>query len=126
MNDAELNNLRIGKILRRRRDELDLTLKDICDKLGYKYANFISMIENGNSNIPLARIADFADVYELDNVFIPVVIKYSYESTWTAIKDTFRLNKSIFKPNNIDKIDSDIETAFKNFLIDHDLIQVAE
>ena len=55
----------VGELLKRKRESMDLSQKQISDKLGYPYFNFISMIENGASKIPLARIADVVKAYGL-------------------------------------------------------------
>ncbi len=46
---------RIGKMLRAYRDKTGLTQADVAKGLGYKYGNFIGMLEGGNAVFPLAK-----------------------------------------------------------------------
>ncbi|RLA87999.1 MAG: hypothetical protein DRG20_06730 [Deltaproteobacteria bacterium] len=55
----------LGEFLRKRRQELGLTQKQVAEALGYSFPNFISMIENGYK-VPLKRYKDFAKVLKLD------------------------------------------------------------
>ena len=46
---------RIGKMLRAYRDKTGLTQVDVAKDLGYKYGNFVGMLEGGNAVFPLAK-----------------------------------------------------------------------
>ena len=46
---------RTGKMIRKYREEKDLTQADLAKMLGYKYGNFIGMLESGASVFPLAK-----------------------------------------------------------------------
>ncbi|RXI28255.1 helix-turn-helix domain-containing protein [Aliarcobacter trophiarum] len=56
----ELTNIRIGKIIKKRRQELNLELKDLQDYSGVNYAS-ISDIENGKANPTIKTVEKLLD-----------------------------------------------------------------
>ena len=56
----ELTNIRIGKIIKKRRMELNLELKDLQDYSGVNYAS-ISDIENGKANPTIKTVEKLLD-----------------------------------------------------------------
>ena len=56
----ELTNIKIGKIIKKRRQELNLELKDLQDYSGVNYAS-ISDIENGKANPTIKTIEKLLD-----------------------------------------------------------------
>ena len=46
-----MNNL--GKFIKHKREQKQLTQKQLADGLGYPNAQFISLMENGHSKVPL-------------------------------------------------------------------------
>jgi transcriptional regulator with XRE-family HTH domain len=59
-------NKRVGTLLRARREELDLSQRDIADAIDYDNHQFISHIERGASPLPRKYIAAWAEVLQLD------------------------------------------------------------
>ena len=57
----ELTNIKIGKIIKKRRQELNLELKDLQDYSGVNYAS-ISDIENGKANPTIKTVEKLLDV----------------------------------------------------------------
>ena len=57
----ELTNIRIGKIIKKRRMELNLELKDLQDYSGVNYVS-ISDIENGKANPTIKTLEKLLDV----------------------------------------------------------------
>jgi transcriptional regulator with XRE-family HTH domain len=47
--------LTLAEFCKDRRREVGLTLKDLADQMGYKHPNFISMIESGQSRVPIEK-----------------------------------------------------------------------
>lgn len=55
----------VGPLIKKQREDLDLTQNDVGLALGYRYGNFVGMIEKGNSPFPLDKAIAFADVLEI-------------------------------------------------------------
>ena len=56
----QLTNIKIGKIIKKRRQELNLELKDLQDYSGVNYAS-ISDIENGKANPTIKTVEKLLD-----------------------------------------------------------------
>ena len=69
----ELTNIRIGKIIKKRRMELNLELKDLQDYSGVNYVS-ISDIENGKANPTIKTLEKLLDVLGMQ-INIEVVTK---------------------------------------------------
>ena len=69
----ELTNIKIGKIIKKRRQELNLELKDLQDYSGVNYAS-ISDIENGKANPTIKTLEKLLDVLGMQ-INIEVVTK---------------------------------------------------
>jgi len=54
-----------GKFIRERREHLGMTLLDVAARLGYKWGNFIGMIETGAAQFPLDKWEQYAEVMEV-------------------------------------------------------------
>lgn len=52
----------IGERIKLRRNELQLSQRDLSDKMGYSNHSTIGKIENGKVDIPQSRIVQFAEV----------------------------------------------------------------
>ena len=69
----ELTTIKIGKIIKKRRLELNLELKDLQDYSGVNYAS-ISDIENGKANPTIKTLEKLLDVLGMQ-INIEVVTK---------------------------------------------------
>jgi transcriptional regulator with XRE-family HTH domain len=56
----------IGKIIQKARSKKGYSLADVGKLLGYRYGNFIGMIENGKSPLPLEKIPAICEALDLD------------------------------------------------------------
>lgn len=69
----------IGKLIKDYRERRNLTQNDLGRKLGYKYGNFVGMIETGASQFPLGKCLDYADALDIDRtLFIETAMKELY------------------------------------------------
>lgn len=84
----------IGELLKRQRESLELSQKDIGDRLNYPYFNFISMLESGRSKVPLARVSDIVKAYELPTEFILILTKELHPETWSLICEIKKSTKA--------------------------------
>lgn len=116
LDDPEKNALVVGQILKFSREALGLSLRDMKTPLGYRYANFISMVENGHSKIPLVRISDFCRAYGLEGDFAAVIVKYQYEDIWMVLKNTISGAEGLFC-QDIEKIDEKVEELLKTHIM---------
>ena len=54
----------LGEFIRERRDELQMTQRELGTRLGLSYGNFVGMVETGQSRFPLDRWLDWANALE--------------------------------------------------------------
>jgi transcriptional regulator with XRE-family HTH domain len=85
----------IGAYLKKAREERSLSQKDVAALLKYKNINFISMIENGVSKIPVNKIVEFVNAYKLPPFFGFVIIREVYSDIWKAMIETEKLNPGL-------------------------------
>ena len=106
----------IGELLKRQREFLDLSQKDISNILDYQYMNFISMIENGACKIPLKRIPDIAKAYSLPPEFTMILTKELHPETWAVICAIKENNKAFNSGIAIEDIEKNMNAIFKGKL----------
>jgi transcriptional regulator with XRE-family HTH domain len=69
--------------LSKRRDTLGISQSEIAKRARYRNPNFISMVENKASGIPIKNAGDFALAYQLDQgQFAKALIKTRYPEFW--------------------------------------------
>ena len=72
--------------LAKRRDTLGISQAEIAKRARYKNPNFISMVENKASGIPVKNAGDMADAYQLDRgQFAKALIKTRYPEFWDLV-----------------------------------------
>ena len=81
----EINGRSVGALLRHRREELNISQRQVANLMGYRNINFISMIEHGRSNPPLGRLTDICKVYQLPLDFLSVMVKGIYPDCWNIL-----------------------------------------
>jgi len=57
----------VGPLIKQNRKRLELTQKELAAKLGYKYGNFIGMLEKGQAIFPIERWEQFSKVLEISS-----------------------------------------------------------
>jgi transcriptional regulator with XRE-family HTH domain len=85
MDNQQLNQIIVGNILKEQRESQGLSQIDVAMELGYKNYNYISMLENGRSNIPVKRVMDIVRAYKFEDSVIPVFIKKLLPNVWEII-----------------------------------------
>lgn len=68
----------VGKVLSEQRKRIGLNQATIAKELGYININFISMIESGKSKIPVNKIDELVNAYQLPPEFILVALQAEY------------------------------------------------
>jgi ribosome-binding protein aMBF1 (putative translation factor) len=66
LTESYQNQQKLGQVVSVRRRELGLSQAELAARLAYKNTNFVSMIESGQSELPLDRTSQFAEVLEID------------------------------------------------------------
>ena len=84
----DVSETRICALLKCQREMLGLPQSEIAKRLHYRHTNFISMLENGASKIPVARIPAIVKAYKLNHMFVAIIIKQVYPELWVLIKET--------------------------------------
>ena len=62
--------LGIGKRIKKRRTDLELTQDDLARRMGYKSKAAICKVENGEDNVTLDRISKFAQALECTPAYL--------------------------------------------------------
>ena len=105
----------IGLYLKRTREKNNLSQKSVAGLLNYKNINFISMIENGVSKIPVNKIMEFVSAYQLPPIFGFVIIREVYGDIWKAMLETEKIDPQL-KESSFDELDKKIGALYKEEL----------
>lgn len=69
----------VGPLIKKNRKKLELTQKQLAAKLGYKYGNFIGMLEKGQAIFPIERWEQFAKSLEIPSqAILKAIIEERY------------------------------------------------
>lgn len=60
----------IGKRIRKRREELEMTQEELADKLHYKSKTTIAKIENGTNDIVQSKVVEFAEALKTSPAYL--------------------------------------------------------
>jgi transcriptional regulator with XRE-family HTH domain len=69
----------IGEIVKNYRIKAGMTQLELAQKLGYKIPQFISLIENGHSKVPLNIISDLSNILKIPESIILDSLVTTYE-----------------------------------------------
>lgn len=105
----------IGRILAGQRKRVGLSQGVIAKAMGYVNINFISMIESGKSKIPVNKIDNLVDAYEMNAEFTLVILRTEYPEYLAAIIKLAKRIPKIFKEAIADP-DIEIDAIYKKTL----------
>jgi transcriptional regulator with XRE-family HTH domain len=72
-------SVKIGRRIKEQREAMGLTQSALGKMLGYRYGNFIAMVEGGNSAFPIDKWRDYADQLNIPrHEFLELVMKETY------------------------------------------------
>ncbi len=94
--NIQINQVALGTLLKEYREENKLSQRDIASSLGYANANFISMLETGKTNIPVKRLNDVIEAYQMDSEFITVFVQKLMPDMWELFMQIY---DSFLAPN---------------------------
>jgi len=112
---------RVGAILKAQRENQNMSQRDVAHLLGYRNINFISMIESGRSNPPLARLADIAVAYGMDAEFVPTMLREIYPETWEIIKTLLAQYKDILANKGPVALEKQIDKSLAKYCKEYDI-----
>ena len=119
-NESLINTAELGKAIKRRREELDLSLRDVADKIDVS-ASTLSRIENGTGRPDadnIARITRWLDM-PVDRLMkkqshVEPVIYYPHESTTDIIDAHLRADRNLSK-ETAEALSELFRVAYKQF-----------
>ena len=109
---------RIGAILKAKREHENMSQRDVAHILGYRNINFISMIESGRSNPPLARLADIVRAYGMEADFVPIMIKEIFPETWDIIKTLLAQYKDVLLDKGPVALEKQMDKSLAKYMKD--------
>ncbi|MFN8846051.1 MAG: helix-turn-helix domain-containing protein [Bdellovibrionales bacterium] len=71
--------MEIGEIVKYYRIKTGMTQLELAQRLGYKIPQFISLIENGHSKVPLNIIADLSAILKIPENLLLDLLLSAYE-----------------------------------------------
>jgi transcriptional regulator with XRE-family HTH domain len=121
-NDNFINTVELGRAIKRRREELGLSLRDVADVTNVS-ASTLSRIENGTGKPDadnIARLTGWLDM-PIDRVMskrteddVEAVIYYPHEATPEIVEAHLRADKSL-TPETANALSELFRVAYKQF-----------
>ena len=122
-NDSFINTIELGRAIKRRREELNLSLRDVADVTQVS-ASTLSRIENGTGKPDadnIARLTSWLDM-PVDRVMkkngnedsIEPVVYYPHEATPEIVEAHLRADKNL-TPETAKALSELFRVAYKNF-----------
>jgi transcriptional regulator with XRE-family HTH domain len=113
----------IGAYLKKAREEKNLSQKSVAERLNYRNINFISMIESGVSKIPVGKIVEFVNAYQLPPYFGFVIIREVYGDIWRAMIETEKVTPQ-FENLSLGELDKKMAALYKKELKKYGIINL--
>ena len=121
-NESLINTQELGQAIKRRREELKLSLRDVADKTGVS-ASTLSRIENGTGKPDadnIARLSGWLDM-PVDRVMktssaddVEAVVYYPHEATPEIVQAHLRADKNL-TPETAAALSELFRVAYKQF-----------
>lgn len=121
-NDSLINTVELGRAIKRRREELQLSLRDVADVTGVS-ASTLSRIENGTGRPDadnIARLTSWLDM-PVDRVMrkqreedVEAVVYYPHEATPEIVEAHLRADKNL-TPETAKALSELFRVAYQQF-----------
>ena len=121
-NDSLINTVELGRAIKRRREELELSLRDVADVTGVS-ASTLSRIENGTGKPDadnIARLTSWLDM-PVDRVMkkqreedVEAVVYYPHEATPEIVEAHLRADKNL-TPETAKALSELFRVAYQQF-----------
>ncbi len=122
-NKNHVNTIELGRAIKRRREELGLSLRDVADKTGVS-ASTLSRIENGTGRPDADNIASLTNWLDMpiDRVMnkdngsekVEAVVYFPHESTPEIVEAHLRADKML-TPETANALSELFRVAYKQF-----------
>ena len=73
------NYKQLGDVIKGFRFKADLTQKELAEKLGYSIPQFISLMENGHSKIPMNVLGELISILKIPEKMVLDILVDSYK-----------------------------------------------
>jgi len=104
-NESLINTIELGRAIKRRREELGMSLRDVADATDVS-ASTLSRIENGTGKPDadnIARLTNWLDMpidrvmnkHQSDNEIVEAVVYYPHEATPEIVEAHLRADKNL-------------------------------
>lgn len=117
MDKQTISAMAIGTVLKEQRESIKLSQQDVANKLNYKNYNYISMLENGRSSIPVKRLHDIFNAYQFDKEVFAVFVKRLLPDVWEVMMQVTEKEKLPSTKDDIEKFEVEIDQRFKQLLM---------
>ncbi|MFV0390205.1 MAG: helix-turn-helix domain-containing protein [Pyrinomonadaceae bacterium] len=122
-NESILSTIELGRAIKRRREELNLSLRDLADKTNVS-ASTLSRIENGTGKPDaenIARLTDWLDM-PIDRLMkkpgnkadVEAVVYYPHEATPEIVEAHLRADKNL-SPETAEALSELFRVAYSQF-----------
>jgi len=71
-------DLELGKLIREYRLKIDMSQKELANKLGYSQPVFVSLLENGGSRVPLQTLGELIVLLSIPEKKVTKILLDSY------------------------------------------------
>jgi transcriptional regulator with XRE-family HTH domain len=83
--------LNVAEFLTRRIAELDKTQRQISEEAGFDNPNIITMFKNGDTKVPINRVARLAKALEVDSAHLLRLVMRDYApDLWEEVEDIMK------------------------------------
>jgi transcriptional regulator with XRE-family HTH domain len=72
------SNKHLGQVIKEFRSKANFTQKDLAEKLGYNIPQFISLMENGHSKIPLNVLGELITLLKIPEKMVMDLLLETY------------------------------------------------
>jgi transcriptional regulator with XRE-family HTH domain len=79
---VELTEANVCEYLKRRRETLGISQREMAERLKYRNASFVSMLEGNHVRLPFGKFLTIIKTYELPNDFIFILVKVYHPEFW--------------------------------------------
>lgn len=77
----------VARFVEERLQIIGITQREVAEKAGFEKPNMITMIKQGRTKLPMAKIGPFAEAIEVDSVeLFQLCMSTYYPETWKALE----------------------------------------
>lgn len=107
---TELTEANVCELLKRKRESLGLSQKEISRLLGYKTPTMVSMMEANSAKIPLSKLSEVVSIYDLPSGFLNIMVKVLFPEFWNL---AFEMRKHGFCEGSREDVETKVLELWK-------------